>query len=54
MPDLPWYNEDMLLLVVSNHKYGNKVSVQIATQIIDQLVATKTKKELQKAGETWK
>ena len=28
-PDLPQYNEDVLFLVVANHKYGDRVPVQI-------------------------
>ena len=44
----------MLFLVVVNHKYGDRVPVQIGTEIIDQLVTTMTKKELQKASETWR
>ena len=38
----------------ANHKYGDRVLVQIGTQVIKQLVTTMTEKELQKAGETWK
>ena len=37
----------------SNHKYEERVLLQIGTQVIDQLVATMTKKELQQAWETW-
>ena len=54
LSDIPWCNEDVLFLVVANHKYGYRVPVQIATQVIDQLVVTMTKKELQKVGETLK
>ena len=54
IPALPQYNEDVLFLVVANHKYGDRISVQIGTQVIGQLVATMTKKELQKARETWR
>ena len=42
----------MLFLVAANCKYGDRLPKQIGTQVIDQLVATMTKKELQKAGET--
>ena len=52
IPDLPYYNEDVLFLVLANHKYGDRVPVQIGTQVIDQLVATVAKMELQKAGKT--
>ena len=44
----------MLLLVVSDHKYGKRVPVLIGTQVIDHLVVTITREELQQAGETWK
>ena len=44
----------MLFLVVANHRYQNWVPVQIGIQVINQLVATMTEKELQKAGETWR
>ena len=54
IPHLPHYNEDVLFLVVANHKYGHTVPLQIGTQVIDQLVATMAKKELQKAREMWK
>ena len=50
IPDLPHYNEDVLFLVVANDKYGDRVPVQIGTQVIDQLMATMTEKELQKVG----
>ena len=43
----------MLFLVVANHKYGDRVPAEIGIQIIDQLMASMTKKELQKAGEIW-
>ena len=52
IPDLPHYNEDVLFLVIANHKYGDGVPVQLGTQVIDQLVATMTEKKLQKVGET--
>ena len=45
----------MLLLVVASHKYVDVLhQIPIGTQVIDQLVATMTKKELQKARETWR
>ena len=44
----------MIFLIVANHKYGERVPVQIGTQVIDQLVRTMTKKEFQKAGEIGK
>ena len=44
----------MLILVVLEHKYGERVPVQIGTQGIDHLVVTMTEKELQQAGDTWK
>ena len=44
----------MLFLVVLDNKYGEKVTVQIGTKVIDHLVVIITKKELQQAGETWK
>ena len=47
IPDLPWYNEDVLFLVISEHKYGKRVPVQIGMQVIDPLVSTMTKKGLQ-------
>ena len=54
IPGLPCYNENVHFLVVANHKYWDIVPVQIGTQVIDQLVATMTRKELEKAGETWR
>ena len=44
----------MSLLVISDHKYQERVPVQIGTQVIDCLVVTMTKKELQQAGKIWK
>ena len=53
--DLLQYNEDLLFfLVISDHKYGDRVPVQIGTQVIDHLVATMTKNKLQQAAESWK
>ena len=42
IPDLSHYNKDVLFLAVASHKYGDRVPVQICTQVIDQLVATVT------------
>ena len=44
----------MLFLVIPDHKYGERVPVQIGTQVIDHLVVTMTKKEFQQAGDTLK
>ena len=52
IPGLHQYNEDMLFLVILDHKYGERVSVQIGTQVVDHLVATVTEKELQQARDT--
>ena len=54
IPCLPRYNEDVLLLVVLHHNYGERVPVQIGTQVIDHLDVTITEKELQQAGDAWK
>ena len=27
IPDLPCYNEDVLFLIVANHKYGDRITV---------------------------
>ena len=54
IPDLPQYNEGVLLLVIPHHKYGERVPVQIGTQVVDHLVVTMTKIELQQAGDAWK
>ena len=47
MPELPWYNDDMLFLVVLDNKYGERVHVQLGILVIDPLVMTMTKEELQ-------
>ena len=52
--DLAQYTEDILFLVISDHKYGERVPVQIGTQVIGHLVATMNEKELQQARNTWK
>ena len=44
----------MLFLVILDHKYGERVPVQIGTQVIDHLLVTMTEKELQHTGEIWK
>ena len=51
VPDLPLYNGDILFLFILYHKYGERVPVQIGTQVIDLLVVNRTEKELQQAGE---
>ena len=51
MQDLPQFNEDMLYLLISDHKYGERVPVQIGAQVIDHLILTMTEKELQQAEE---
>ena len=48
IPDLPHYNKNELILVVANHKYGDRVPLQIGIHVIDQLVATMTKKNYRK------
>ena len=52
IPALPWYDEDVLLLVILDHKYGKTVPVQISSLIIDHLVPTMTEEELQQAWYT--
>ena len=47
--DLTQYNEDVLFLVVSDHKYGEWVPVQLGTLVIDPLVVIMTLEELQQA-----
>ena len=47
IPGLPWYNKDVLFLVILDHKYGERVSVEIGPQVIDHLVMTISKEELQ-------
>ena len=42
----------MLILVILDHKYEERVPVQIDTQVIEHLVVTMTKKKLQQAGDT--
>ena len=54
MQGLPWYEEDVLLLVDLDHRYGERVPVKVSTQVIDNLVVTVTWEELQQAGDTWK
>ena len=53
IPDFPWFNEDVSFTVVLDHKYGERVPLQIGTQVIDHLVVTMTKKELQQVGKIW-
>ena len=53
IPDLSQYNEEVLFLVVSNHKYGDRVLVQIGIKVIDLWVATMTKREMQQTGKIW-
>ena len=40
--NLPWYNENVLILIIPDHKYRERVPLQIGTQIIDHLVLTMT------------
>ena len=54
VPDLPWYNEDGLFLVVSDHKNREWVPVQLGILVRGELVATMISEELQQAGKTWK
>ena len=54
IPGLSQYNEDVLFLVVSVHKYGEWVPAQLSTLVIDHLVVTMTTEELQQTGEIWK
>ena len=42
IPDLPRYNEEVLFLVILDHRYGERVPLQIGTQVIDYLVVTMT------------
>ena len=44
----------MLFLVIPDHKYGERVPLQIGTQVIDHSVPTMTEKEMQQAGDIWK
>ena len=44
----------MSFLGILDHKYWERVPVQISTQVIDHLIVTMTGEELQQAGDTWK
>ena len=54
IPGLPWYNEDVLFLVILDHKYVEGVPVQLGNLVTDHSVVTVISEELQHAGETWK
>ena len=54
IPSLPWYNKDMLFLVILDNRYGERVPVQLGTMVIYYLVVTMTNEELQQARDTWK
>ena len=49
--NLPCYNEDVPFVVAVNYKYGDRVAIQIGSQVIGHLVVTLTEKELQRARE---
>ena len=53
IPGLAQYNEDVLFLVISDNKCGERVPVQIGTLVIDNLVVTMTMEELQHAWDIW-
>ena len=42
IPALPWFNEDMLYLVILDNKYGERVLDQIGALVIDHLVHLST------------
>ena len=48
------YNEDVLLLVIPDNKYGERVPVQTGSLVIHQLVSIMTVEELQQVGEMYK
>ena len=52
--NLPYSNEEVLLLLIPDNKYRERVTVSIRTLVIDQLVSLITVKELHQAGKTWK
>ena len=39
---------------VLDHKYGERVPVQMGTKVTDHLVVTMTEKEIQQSRDTWK
>ena len=46
IPDLPQYNEDVVLLVILDNKHGERVPIQIRMLVIDQVVSVITTEEL--------
>ena len=50
VPGLLWYNDNMLFLVISEYKYGERVPVEIGTLVIDHLVITMTVEDDSRIG----
>ena len=48
------FNSDILLLVIHNSEFGNRVSIQVGAGFIDLVRRLITKKELDRATDTWK
>ena len=44
----------MLFLVTLGNKYEERIPGQLGTLVIDYMVVTMTRKELQQASDTWK
>ena len=46
IPGFHQYNDDVLLLIVSHHNYGEWVPVQLGSLVIDHLVVTMTTEKI--------
>ena len=53
IPEVKSFNEDCLFLVVSDHRYGNRVPLTIGTLHIDMIIEKATKDELEEISIAW-
>ena len=54
IPNLSHYNVDVLILVISDNKCGERAPAQTGTLVIDQFLSIMAVKEIQQVDKPWK
>ena len=50
---IPGYNEDVLLMVIPNSEYWDRVPIRVRTRIIGEVISAMTPREAKEADEVW-
>ena len=54
LPDIQKYNQNVVMLIVNDGRFGTKVPIQLGTNIINEALRVITDKELEKGEQQWR